>query len=1000
MSKLTNEQLAVITNRSAHLLVDAGAGTGKTSTVVQALCHQLGVRVAIDGVPLIPVANPFTFEEIGAITFTNQAAADLKRKLRAALRAGGRFDLAADVDSSRIGTIHSFCGDLLRDFALRASAAPGRRVLEDGEANALANDCARAALNTAIELRNVPNLDHLLALRRVKKISAWVAEASRDSDRLARWEVSRAKLRSHEVALLELAKRAAAMRRDRLDKEALLDFDQMIVAARDMLHDDVVRYAIQKRIRLLVLDEFQDVDPAQRDIAYLLGGIAKKDVNPTRLILVGDPKQSIYRFRRADVTLWNTVAEEFRSGVGEVLPLATNFRSKAAILGLVDFAIGSALDTPVDVESGRRDFEVAYAPLNPRGTGAEGDQAVEILLVPAGEDGKVRKPEEVRTIEAAAVAERIVALHGTGTRFGDIAILMSSWTDVEIYEGALRAAGIPLYVLRGLGFWESREVLDCVLALRAIRDRTDDVALTGFLKSPFIGVRDDTLLALARASNGTGLAAAMGTVTCERELLERAQKYLDSYGTLRDRLTVHELLQQLLTESGYLAAGALQGENGAQYVGNVRKLLRHASANPDQSLGEFLRNIDAQRDRKDRVAQERLYRERSDVVTITSIHSAKGLEWPVVFWCDLFREMGVKKDKFLTGRDAFSLKDDSLIDEKGKSADEQHKLFTLKLEQEHLAEAYRLWYVATTRAADLLILCGIPLGEWRRSEPTPARALRERFGILEPGKLFEYQSHTGATYHAVVTECVVREAVIGGSQPSEPVLPLPPEAIGAPSGSSRLSATQLLEFEHDSNRWWERYVRHTDKSLSGEASRARAKAIATGLIVHDVLERLETADVDICELIEDAIAARDPDAVDAESTLGETYRAAIRERVKSAASAPEWAAVADASGARRELPFTRILSDGSTIVGSMDLAARIGGGVRIVDVKATGAAGVELATRYEVQAAVYSDAVRAIAGVQDVSFTLVAVPSGTAVPVVPTTDVNGLVGKLRAWSAG
>ena len=83
----------------------------------------------------------------------------------------------------------------------------------------------------------------------------------------------------------------------------------------------------------------------------------------------------------------------------------------------------------------------------------------------------------------------------------------------------------------------------------------------------------------------------------------------------------------------------------------------------------------------------------------------------------------------------------------------------------------------------------------------------------------------------------------------------------------------------------------------------------------------------------------------------------------------------------------------------MDLAARVGGGVRIVDVKVTAAIGDDLAARYEVQAAVYSEAVRAIAGVQDVSFTLVAVPSGKAVPVVPTTDVNELVGRIRAWSA-
>ena len=888
MTKLTDAQLAVITTERHHLLVDAGAGTGKTTTVVQALCHQLGIPVVVNGEPLAAVATPLTIEQIAAITYTNQAAADLKRKLRSALRAGGRPDLAAEVDAARIGTIHSFCGDLLRDFALRAGARPARRVLEDGEATALSRECAHDAVRCAIENGDVPGFGALLTNRKLKDVSEWIAEAAQDTDRLLAWEKGSAALRDHERALLTIAVGAAERRRERLEREGILDFDQMIVAARGLLRDADVRHAVQQRVRLLVLDEFQDVDPAQRDIAFLLGGIEHNDAMPTRLILVGDPKQSIFRFRRADVTLWNTVKDRFSEGAGKVLPLAENFRSKAAILGLVDYAVGKSLDQPVAADGERRSFEVAYAPLEARAIHAEGDRAVEFLVVAAGADGKAQTSDAVRTIEAESVARRIAELHALGTPYGDVAILLAGWGDVAKYEGELKKAGIPSYVLRSEGFWQAREVLDCVLALRAIRDTSDDVAMAGFLKSPFVGVRDDTLLALARASNGRGLAAAFTEIGNERALLDRAMHLLGTLGALRDRVSVHDLLRRLLDESGYLAAVALLGDSGQQGVANVRKLVRVAAATPDQSLGEFLRSVAEQREREDRIAPERLYRERSDVVTITSVHSAKGLEWPVVLWCDLVREITPENEKFLAARESFRVKDESLIGEDGKASDPIHKALAEELALEQRAEAYRLWYVASTRAQTRLMLSGIPLGTSTRSALSPARVVRELFPSLGTMDEVEYRSHDGTLYHAAVTHSMAPAQPAAERASSSPDLPLPPPAHRAPAGGARVSASQLMAFDHDPRRWWDQYVLRFDGTAEGSISSVGARAIATGVIVHEVLERFESDGVDLDELIEGAIANNDSDAPEADSVSGVAYRAHIRARVEAATSSPVW----------------------------------------------------------------------------------------------------------------
>lgn len=1002
MTQLTKTQCAIVTAHG-HLLVDAGAGSGKTTTVVQTICHQMGIPVngSGDGAPLEPVSTPLTLDQLAAITFTNHAAADLKRKLRASLRSAGRSDLAADVDAARIGTIHGFCGDLLRDYALRARLRPGRRVLSDSEATAIVADCARAALHATIADGNVAGLPDLLATRRLKDITEWVTRAASDTDRLDRWAANRGSLRDHERALLDIALRAMVLRTEHLANEGLIDFDRMLGAARDLLRDPDVRHAVQRQIRLLVVDEFQDVDPVQRDIAELLAGIAEPDDDPSRLILVGDPKQSIYRFRRADVTLWNGIAARFREGAGRVLPLNENFRSKAAILGFVDHVVGKLLDVPVDEGAGRQAFEVDYAALEAAVADHAGDLAVELQVVPADAGGKAVNASTARSLDAAGTARRIRELHAEGRGYGDIAILLAGWGSVDTYESALRTAGIPVYVQRGEGFWERREVLDCVLALRALRDPSDEVAMVGFLKSPFVGVKDETLLALAAVQHDGALSErpVPERPVPERALLDRAAALLSTFGALRDRLDTAELLRRLLMESGYLAVAAL-APDGAQRTANLRKLLRLAAESPTRSLGEFLREVQEVRGRQDKIPPEPLYREHSDVVTITSIHGAKGLEWPVVFWCDLVRETPAEKGAFCVARDTFSIEQPT-DEEEGDARDPRHQALVSAVEQEKLAETYRLWYVATTRAKERLILSGLPLGKTSPRMSSPARKILGLLGDLTSVRQLEYRSASGESYHAVVRKLDTENAEVSVPPGVQPALPVAPSRIAAPTGAARLSASQLMAFARDPAQWHRDHVdRFSFRGVGAPTStRGVTRAVRTGQVVHDVLERIGDDDVDVMALIEDAIGVWDEDAHDRASDAGSVLRAALGQRVDAALASPAWREVAGAPGARRELWFTRVLQDGTVINGALDLvagaAAGAVAGVRILDVKTGSSGAAASAERYEIQAAVYTDAVRAITGVAHVTFALLSLPSGTVVDVEPTTDVAALVQRLR-----
>ncbi len=999
MMPLTHAQRRVI-ETSGHLLVDAGAGSGKTTTVVQAICHQLGVTVVAEGGRVTPVATPLTFEQIAAITFTNQAAADLKRKLRAALRAAGRRDLAVEVDAARIGTIHGFCGDLLRDFALRARTRPVRRTLTDGDAAMLRADRAREVLHAALERGGVDGLDALLAGRRLKYVTDWLLVCAEDTGRLARWNATRASLRPHEAALLRLASLVNASHAAHLDARGELDFDRMIVATRDLLVTDDVRRAVQRRIRLLVVDEFQDVDPVQRDIAERLGGLTvATDTSPSRLILVGDPKQSIYRFRRADVTVWNGMAARFDGVAGTVVSLTENFRSKAAILGFVDAVIGVQLTQPVDARAGRQPFEVAYTPLDPRATNSAGDRAVEFMLVPPGDNGKVRAAKEIRALESSGLAVRVRELRLEGHAWRDIAVLLSSWTDVEQCADALRDAGVPFYVQRGEGFWEAREVLDVVLALRAIRDPADDVALVGLLRSPFVGVRDDTLLALARARGGAPLAHALSAVPHERAKLDHAAALLARFAPLRDRLPAHELLQRLLEESGFAAAAALMPDGGQRFA-NLRKLLRLAGAAPDLSLGEFLREIEFAREREEPVAMERLYADGGDVVTITSIHGAKGLEWPVVIWADLARQRNLPKDAFIPGRDRLAIKSSGADEEESGGKDPVHEAVKAQEMLEGEAEMLRLWYVAATRAKDRLILSGIPLGDLGKTD-SPAQRIRAVLPTLGSEAEFEYTSHTGKVYHATVRTLHEHRQAPEPRVEAESVIALPPVPHRVRAGAARLSASQLMSFARDPEMWRRTYVTRFDPALMAKSGATGGRAIIAGQVVHDVLERVVVQEDgwDIDLLLERAIARWDDDPPEAESDTGRAYRAFLRQRVDAATTAPVWRALMGTPGSQRELAFMHLRPDGTAISGAFDLIAREGDSVRILDLKSSAAAAETLAERYRVQAAVYTAAVRAITGTGGCSFELLVLPASESLVVVPVADIDRIITLLRDSAA-
>lgn len=973
-------QWEAIRATTGHVLVTAGAGTGKTYTVVARVLYELGS--AIEGHEKERVSSPLRLRDLAAVTFTNEAAADLKRQLRERLREHGRADEAAEVDLARIGTIHAFCGEVLRESALRAGRGPLARVLEEGEAGALVRESAREALLEAVELDD-DDARTLLEGSRTGDIVRWVVEL------LGHPTVLSAELDDEgprERALLGLARRALRHLEQRLERDGAVDFDRMIVWTRDLLRDDpAVRRAWQRRTRLLIVDEFQDVDPLQKEIAYLLGGLdgpgaGDGSAPATRLMLVGDPKQSIYRFRHADVTVWRRVERDFAEHeLGRVVVLEDNFRSVPAVLGFVDATVGRLLDTPVDGDA-LQDFEVPFRAVRALRTDGP-DPAVEVAVVPPDDAGKARQVGEIRSLEAADIARRAVELNRDGIAWRDMAVLLVGWGSVQTYREALRSADVPAYVLRNEGLLDSRGVVDLLLALRVVRDPRDDTALLGFLRSPFVALRDDTLLALARAggrpywqtlrpaAGGTTRldGDALGLGTDEAARLTRGVDLVREYADLRDRLSPAELLEDLLLQSGYLAHLALLGEDGDQARANIELFLTMVRQMRGAGTGEVVRVMQERRERGDRVAPAVLYAGRDDVVTITTIHSAKGLEWRVVFWADLVRGSAQGRESLLVGRDEIRLKD---LETKAQPPAWTRLRTAEQLEKR--AEDRRLWYVAATRARDRLVLSGIPLGASSRLKDTPAWFMRGVLPGIEtvtPGATLPYEDDTGRRYEALVREVVPGTAApeaetAAATSRDAAMLPRPPRAIRVRVGPARHSATEFLAYDRCPRRHWLRYIVGVPEPSAGRPEQEMINAVRRGQIVHDVLERIE-AETELRRLLEDAIGRWDEDAPAPETPVGVAYRTHLSDEIQRVLHNPDYAAMVARPGARRELPFLHILDGEMAVEGRIDLAVPAGQGeqLELLDVKTTqcDADAVERkAAQYAAQRDAYVAAVDAI----------------------------------------
>lgn len=800
---------------------------------------------------------------------------------------------------------------------------------------------------------------------------------------------------------------------DRVKKlQNALDFDDLERLTHKLLNESGHKARVLERykgeFRHVLVDEFQDTNQRQWEIIQAL-------VSPSeagRLFIVGDPKQSIYAFRGADVQVFNAVRRQITDvhlRGGKEIPLPDSFRAHEPLVDCFNSIFRQIL-----VRNERSlvpDYEIAYeedmrAVRQPPGDAC----ALRLLLI--GAYSQKLSADEARHQEAYELAQYIQqtvqsgALHvyDRATRshrpieYRDFALLFRAMTNVNLYEDALKNAGVPYITIAGRGYYSRQEVWDLLNLLNALYNPLDDLSLATVLRSPLFNLSDDALLALRLLEDQAGarlsLWQALADVTAYSQGVpdDELPRVAFTYHTLQDlrdlagRVTISELLREALDRTGYLAV--LTGlPDGDRRRGNVEKLVEKAQTSGYVTLGSFTQYLRDMSEREIREGEALL--DAGDAVTLMTVHASKGLEFPHVILVDT--------SSVQTRPDAAPIAHDKQVGLVCRIYDQVDNRYIDTFAYRHVkrraalrevAERRRLFYVAATRAQDYLLVSG----------NLKSRMLRESWlGWLLDALALDISGLRGETAFEVPYAWGKVQVALPKDPPPEHFsgmaeaasaawdLP-PPESYEMPpllaeikvdrsQFARHLTATQIADLgspePYHRRRFRQRVLRDpaADLTLPSASERVeRPTGRQLGEIVHEALRWWHAPDPDspaLIKALENYAWEQGVSNKDARDYAVQKAREWLRKIVKS--DVFQW--ITDASQAFRELPFV-YQNQKRIIHGVIDvLIKRDSGTWAVIDYKTSYvpeyanaadklAALARHAERYHLQVGVYAAAVR------------------------------------------
>ncbi|MFC7020213.1 MULTISPECIES: UvrD-helicase domain-containing protein [Haloarcula] len=539
---------------------------------------------------------------------------------------------------------------------------------------------------------------------------------------------------------------------DRKRRQNVVDFTDQVELALEYVTEiasDEERAALRDRFAYVMVDEFQDTDPRQWDLITHLTADDPDEFDARNVFVVGDVKQSIYRFRNADVTQFGDTERDLAaanptdSDPADTEQLSTNFRTLPGVLEFVNRLFDELFE-----EDGEP-YEAKPQPLTAYRDDPEDLASAEYLAVPTdpeyragrfADDNPIvtARPEHDAELEAMALAARLTQLFDEPARIydedsdiddpdsrdlqpDDVAILLRSRTHLKRYERALEDAGIPFTVASGLGFYETPEITALLNLFRVLADPADERALYGALRSPLFGHTDDTLAMLKRDDRSLWRAledSEHGALRASHELLQTWREALGLTAETTPDLdgSWASFLTRVIDETGYLATVSAD-ERPQQAVANVEKFreqLREFGEEGVTSLPTLVRRIERLQS-LGKQEGEATIQGGGEGVKILTVHDAKGMEFPFVVVPGIGRGFNMKA-AIGSGRIEFEQRNGEHV--AGLKAPDPADPFEMKTtvaretlkrrrKAEERAEERRVLYVAATRARDRLLLTGL-----------------------------------------------------------------------------------------------------------------------------------------------------------------------------------------------------------------------------------------------------------------------------------------------------
>jgi len=646
-----------------------------------------------------------------------------------------------------------------------------------------------------------------------------------------------------------------------------LDFDDLEgLTARLLTEHPEICAQLQSELRALLVDEFQDTNERQRQIVYALTGfnpqlpitnyqspIENRQSEIVNLFIVGDSKQSIYKFRGADVSVFRQVQSDIKSSGGELIDLNLTFRAHNSLLNSLNSLLAPILG---DVDDPARPYAVPFAPLR-----AYRQQPVrENIKTPFVEFhlGLGESADEGRAVSAKALANRLRELHqNEGFDWGDMALLFRSSTAFEAFETALEKADIPFVTVAGRGFYDRPEIRDLLNILSAIADPADDLALVGALRSPAFAIPDAEIYRLrvpeinreAREEKQKEFLSVLGGSMISSH--QRAYSIIEELYSLAGRASASTILKRFLDLTSYRAILS-SASNGARMIRNVEKLLADAHRSRLVSLADFLAYVQTLRDVSFREGEAPADSSSAGAVQLMTVHKAKGLEFPLIIIADAaYEHRGSSAKIQLTDTLLLDLRDDDFHATAWQLAS--------RLEDDRAeAEDNRLLYVAATRAKEKLLISG--------------HVKRNKDGLSYKGWLskFDFLQEISTPEHSLLNDRILAK-IYSSSQTDASDSPQPVSTFQTESSRESDMLEPLaptLPLADDKSRARESDPPQRVWRIVSKTKRPRAPAWLVGRLVHEAIRRWRFDDLD------DFLK---PFALEAGLTDEDDIRAAIRE---------------------------------------------------------------------------------------------------------------------------